>query len=107
MRRRPFALILASLLAIAIAVITLAATQWDAVRSVYPRHNPFADLNVTDAPTFATRFKLLRVRTNEAYCRRALETSALRVQTVPDNPLEDGCGYENAVRFQRGAAALP
>jgi len=98
--------ILASVLAIAIAVITLAATQWDAVRSAYPRHNPFADLNVTDAPTFATRFKLLRVRTNAAYCRRALETSALRVQSVPDNPLEDGCGYENAVRIQRGTAAL-
>lgn len=106
MPRRTLALILASLLAIAVVVIGLAATQWDAVRSAYPRHNPFADLDVQAEPTFATRFKLLRVRTNAAYCRRALETSALRVQAVPDNPLEDGCGFENAVRIQRGTAAL-
>lgn len=90
-----------------IALLGAGLFGWRYHAEIVPRpYNPFTDLDVTDETTFATRFKLMRVGTDAAYCRRALATSDLKTSPLPDIPKVDGCGLENGVRVRSGAVTL-
>ncbi|MEO5733251.1 MAG: extensin family protein [Rubrivivax sp.] len=70
------------------------------------RHNPWAALQIEEAPGWLTRYKLQRLSGDRAACLAALSTSALRVTSVPDRQPSPGCGFSNAVRIERTAVQI-
>jgi hypothetical protein len=75
--------------------------------SLPPEFNPFAPLDIRDAPGLLTGFKVSRARADPGLCRAALERAGLRFEPVPDQVTGEGCGFANAGRIARlGRAAL-
>lgn len=68
-----------------------------------PRWNPWAPLDVRDATTWVTGYKLQRLQSDDAACRVALDSSTLRYETVPDRTISDTCRIEGAVRVESGS----
>lgn len=66
------------------------------------RYDPFAPLDVAEAPNWLTPLKLRRARADPAACLATLQRAGLRFEPVPDRPLQQGCGLENAVRLRAG-----
>ncbi|MDI3380419.1 extensin family protein [Xenophilus aerolatus] len=96
-RRWPWVLALA-----AAAVGTLLGLRAAGLLVLPPRHDPFAPLDVAEAPNWLTPLKLRRTRDDPAACLSALEGAGLRFEPVPDRPLQRGCGLDNAVRLRAG-----
>lgn len=67
-----------------------------------PHLDPFAPLNIAEAPNWLTPLKLRRTRADPAACLATLQRAGLRFDAVPDRPLQRGCGLENAVRLRAG-----
>lgn len=71
---------------------------------VWPdRWNPWAPLWPQEPPNALTPFKLARLAGDAEACRVALGATTLAFTPVPDRPVENGCGWTNAVRV----SALP
>ncbi|WP_280351196.1 extensin family protein [Pseudomonas sp. BN414] len=64
-----------------------------------PRWNPWAPLDVRDAPNLVTRFKLSRLQGDRELCRLALTSSPLRYAALPDSAPVAGCPLSNSVRI--------
>lgn len=66
----------------------------------YPdRWNPFAPLDVADAPNALTRLKLARASADAGRCHAALATADWRFEPLPDTDPAPGCGLRDAVRL--------
>lgn len=63
-----------------------------------PRWDPWAPLDVREAPNLLTPFKLMRLQADPALCRLALQTSSLKYAALPDSSPAAGCPIENSVR---------
>jgi hypothetical protein len=88
--------------ALAIA-LALAGGAYLAGRLVPPRFSPLAPLDVRDEPVpLATAMKLARARTDLAYCRAALATSALQATAVPQMSSPRGCELHDVERIAIG-----
>jgi hypothetical protein len=94
--------VLAAWLALA-AVLTAAWHLWPALPE---RWNPWAPLRPLEAPNLLTAYKLARVDRDPAACAAALAGTALVYAPVPDRPVEQGCGWSNAVRVSAVPARL-
>lgn len=97
--RRRWPRVLAMAASAAVAVWGLRAAG---LLTVPPRHDPFAPLDVAEAPNWLTPLKLRRTRADPPACLAALQAAGLRFEPVPDRPLQDSCGLENAVRLRAG-----
>ncbi|WP_225781559.1 extensin family protein [Xenophilus sp. Marseille-Q4582] len=69
---------------------------------VPPRIDPLAALDVAEPPNWLTPFKMRRARADPAQCLATLREAGLRFSRVPDRPLAQGCGLDNAVRLEAG-----
>jgi hypothetical protein len=88
--------------ALAIA-LALAGGTYLAGRLVPPRFSPLAPLDVQDEPVpLVTAMKLARARTDLAYCRAALATSALQATAVPQMSSPRGCELHDVERIAIG-----
>ncbi len=64
-----------------------------------PRWNPWAPLDVREAPNLMTRFKVSRMQGHPELCRQALASSPLRYAALPDSAPIAGCPLSNSVRI--------
>lgn len=71
-----------------------------------PRWNPWAPLDVREAPNLVTRFKLWRLQDDPELCRSALASSALKYAPLPDSAPTAGCPLANSVRINAAGLAL-
>ncbi|MFH6601058.1 extensin family protein [Ectopseudomonas khazarica] len=79
---------------------------WRGWLDVAPRFNPWAPLDVRDAPNLLTGFKVWRLSEDRALCDLALATAGLRFTRLPDSTPQPGCPVRNAVRVQGGRVGL-
>jgi hypothetical protein len=87
------------LLVILLVVAALAGWAVHTGRLVIPpQWNPWAPLDMTETPSFLTRYKLHRTAADPALCSMALGGSNLRHTALPDEDRANGCGWQNAVR---------
>lgn len=87
------------LLALLLFAAGVAAWAVHSGRVVVPPHwNPWAPLDVAEAPNWLTGHKLQRAASDPALCRAALAASTLVHNGVDDNATGDGCGWQGAVR---------
>lgn len=73
---------------------------WRGWWSVPPAWNPWAPLDIAQAPNFLTSFKLGRLGDDPALCEQVLATSSLRYQPLADSPGTAQCPLHNTVRVQ-------
>jgi hypothetical protein len=68
--------------------------------------NPWAVLDVQQAPNLLTAYKLSRLRDDPELCRRSLQTSTLRVKSQADSPPDANCPLHNVWRVEGGQARV-
>lgn len=76
---------------------------WRGHVDVPPKWNPWAPLDIREAPNLLTSFKLRRLQEDRELCEQALTTSDLKYVAVPDSTPQAGCPVENAVRVTGSA----
>lgn len=92
------------LLLAALAVFVYAV--WRGHLDIPAKWNPWAPLDIREAPTLLTSFKLKRLQQDRLLCEQALKTSDLDYVSVPDSTRQAGCPVENAVRVSRSAVSF-
>lgn len=92
------------LLLAALAVFVYAV--WRGHLDIPAKWNPWAPLDIREAPTLLTPFKLKRLQQDRLLCEQALKTSDLDYVSVPDSTPQAGCPVENAVRVSRSAVSF-
>jgi hypothetical protein len=100
MRLRGRAATWAMLMAAALAVPGYAL--WRGHIQLPERYNPWAELEVDAPPNWLTALKLRRAQANALACLAALDKTGIAYERVPDRVTGPGCGFEDAVRVQRG-----
>jgi hypothetical protein len=99
---RVLKVLLGLVLIIGVAVLAV----WRGGLSVPPQWNPWAPLDVSVAPNWLTRYKLMVLRKDPQLCDQALATSGLRVARQADSGPEASCPLTNVLRVQGGEVAL-
>ncbi len=94
-------LLLSGLLAVA-ALVAL----WRGWLEVAPRFDPWAPLDVREAPNLLTGFKLWRLRDDRELCEQVLATSQLRFDRLADSTPHPGCPLHNALRVHGAPVGL-
>lgn len=89
----------AVLLFILVLLLVSGALAWQYGARIPDRFNPWAPLDVEEAPNLLTRFKLQRLESDPAMCRAVLRRSGAASTPVPDRSGQDGCGWHDAVRL--------
>lgn len=93
------------LLLVVLLVGAAGLSVWRGWVAVPAQWNPWAPLDVNDAPNLMTRYKLMRLRDDPQLCDQALASSGLRVNRQADSPGGD-CPLTNTLRVQGGEVAL-
>lgn len=90
--------------ALALALVgAVAATAWAWWRGHWappPPWNPWAPLDLAEAPNLLTSYKLQRLEGSPERCLAALGASGWRWAPLPDRETGPGCGLRNAVRIE-------
>ncbi|MBD1553702.1 extensin family protein [Pseudomonas typographi] len=86
-----------SLTCVLILVASLGAAFWRGWLQWPPRWNPWAPLDVREAPNLLARFKLARLAENPMLCRQALASAGLRFTDLADSQVGQ-CPLHNVVR---------
>ena len=68
--------------------------------------NPWAPLDVREAPNWLTAYKLSRLQGDRALCEQALASSGLRYRPQADSPASARCPLANVMRVQGGEVGL-
>lgn len=101
---RLFRILTVGFAVLAVGALALIATGRVDVPS---RFNPFAPLDIREAPSLLTGFKFFRTRNDLSLCRAALTRASVSFDPVPDQVTGEGCGFTGAGRIGRaGRAAL-
>lgn len=66
---------------------------------------PFPTISLDERPSLFVDARLSALRFDRALCRQVLKEPHISASPIPDRPLKDGCGWENAVRFSRVGGA--
>ncbi len=102
--RRPGRILLRTLLAVIVAVAVLAAFWFGLVPQ---RYSPLAPISLEAPPSWFVDFRLAALRRDPALCQAVLRAPHIVATPIPDNPIKNGCGWENAVRISAvGGAEL-
>jgi len=64
------------------------------------RYNPFAPLDIAEAPSFLTAWKLQSLKGDPAACYAVLGAAGISYTAIPDRETGEDCGFENAARLQ-------
>lgn len=94
----------------ALLVVLLAAgavlAYWRGWVQLPPTWDPWAPLDVREAPNWLTAYKLSTLQADPALCDQALATSGLRYVRQADSPANAKCPLQNVIRVQGGDTAL-
>ncbi len=71
------------------------------------RYDPFAPLDLREAPGLLTRYKIGRMERDPEACLAAFAASGITVARMPEQPVRDGCGIANPVRMASGLVFSP
>lgn len=82
---------------LALLVLTAAIGGWQWLQE-HPQHNPWAPLDLNDPPGWATRTKLLKLKTDVAECRAVLERSGVAF-TALEPAGEGACARADRTRL--------
>lgn len=66
---------------------------------------PFPTIALGERPSLFVDARLSALRFDRALCRQVLRRPVIHARRIPDRPLKDGCGWENAVRISRVGGA--
>ncbi len=94
--RRPGRIILRTLLAALVLGAVLAAF-W--LGLVPQRYSPLAPISLEEPPSWFVDFRLAALKHDPALCQAILRAPHIAATPVPDSPIQDGCGWVNAVRL--------
>lgn len=100
--RRPGRFILRTLLALLLVAAAL-ALLW--LGMVPPRYSPFAPITLTGRPSWFVDFRLAGLNRDPDACRAVLVEPYIEATPIPDHPIANGCGWENAVRIGKVGGA--
>lgn len=101
-RRRGFA----KLLLVILIVVSSTAAFWFGL--VPRRINPFPQLVLSEPGPWFVDFRLAALRRDRELCAATLVEPQVSARPVDDKPIENGCGWVNAVRMsEAGGAVLP
>lgn len=96
----------AKLLLLLLVAGSLGASFWFGL--VPQAINPLPRLDLSQPHPWFVDFRIAALRRNRALCDATLTEPQVSARLVSDNPIKNGCGWENAVRLNSaGGAALP
>ena len=84
-----------ALIALVLLVVGIAGWQW---LQSHPQHSPWAPLDLRDLPGWATRTKLIALRSDVAECRAVLERSQIAFTALPETG-EGECARPDRTRL--------
>jgi hypothetical protein len=84
-----------ALIALLLLVVGIAGWQW---LQSHPQHSPWAPLDLRDPPGWATRTKLIALRSDVAECRAVLERSEIAFTALPETG-EGECARPDRTRL--------
>ncbi len=100
--RRPR--IRAASLVVAIAIILFAVFRQGLIPAAW---SPLPALDIASPNAWLVDWRIAELKRDRALCTRVLKAPHIVATPVRDNPVKDGCGWENAVRISSaGGAAL-
>jgi hypothetical protein len=67
--------------------------------------SPFPAISLDARPTFFVEPRLSSLRLDRALCQAVLKQPHIDATPIPDNPIKNGCGWINAVRFNTTGGA--
>ena len=82
---------------VALVLMVAAIAGWQWLQS-HPQHNPWAPLDLRDPPGWATRTKLIALRSDVAECRAVLERSQIAFTALPETG-EGECARPDRTRL--------
>ncbi len=92
-------------LVMAVLVVALFMVMRQGLIPAYLSPLPAIDLSVPNA--WLVDWRIAELRQDRALCTRVLKAPMIVAAPVANNPIKDGCGWENAVRISSaGGAAL-
>jgi hypothetical protein len=89
--------IFSKLLLLLFVFLAMAGAFWFGL--VPQRLSPFSPISLEKQPYFFVDARLSSLRFDPALCNSVLKQPHIDATAIPDNPLEKGCGWTNAVRF--------
>lgn len=84
----------------------LAATTYGRGWSLPDRDNPWAPLDIREAPNWTTRYKLGRLEGDPPACLSTLRGSVARFEPLPDRDAGPGCVLHDTVRIASIGASV-
>jgi len=69
------------------------------------RLSPFAPVSLEEPPDWFLDTRLAALRRDAMLCQSVLKEPHIDADAIPDQPFKDGCGWQNAVRFQESGGA--
>lgn len=70
---------------------------------VAPAINPLPLIDLTRSSPWLVDWRLASIRNYPEVCVRTLKPPHIEAQSVPDNPIKNGCGWTNSVRLVSAA----
>lgn len=80
---------------------TLGFVLWLAANYLPNPYNPFMPLQITEKPTFVTKFKIAQLKGDTKACFTLLENSHLRYDLIEDSETGANCGFYDAVQLKQ------
>lgn len=103
-RRRPR--IFSKLLLIVVIAATFSAASWFGL--IPQRLSPFPPLSLAEPGQWFIDFRMATLRRDPALCAATLKEPQIAARPIEDNIVNNGCGWENAVRVSSaGGATMP
>jgi hypothetical protein len=70
--------------------------------------NPLPPIDLSERPPWLADWRLAGIRHHPSVCARTLKPPHIDAQQIVDTPIQDGCGWSNAVRLaSAGGARVP
>jgi len=89
----------------AFLLVSAGALLWSGTLRLADRFNPWAPLNIEDAPNLLTKYKLKRLAGEPRQCLAALARTPMRFTPQADRTLDLQCAFHNVVRVDESSVA--
>jgi len=80
------------------AIVVAGSALWFGAITIPSRFNPWAPIDIADAPNLLTKYKLKRLADDPQQCLATLETTPLRFTPQADREVGPQCEFRNVVR---------
>jgi hypothetical protein len=87
------------------AIVVAGAALWFGAIAIPSRLNPWAPLDIADAPNLLTKYKLKRLASDPQRCLATLATTPLRFTPQADRNVGPQCEFRNVVRVNSSSVA--